>query len=620
MPYQFSNFAYSSDENSEEQGYLDEKITDSLGRPISGRFRQAKLPPEFLYNKFVPEFLQEQEEDDTVKITEIATIFGRECAARGIFSKKDETPITREQIELLAKQLASAHGLLRVGTSATKAPVTIKKATVKTLGPIPHNTEIELKSKVILQNDIVPRQAAGEESNPAGLQTRYVALRILVTMGPAPIAENKNLTTVEVQLLIRYLSKGGTQSFSKSREFKIQKFTDSRAIDRGSLVGINTSGERSEISPPEGVLVPEHFQGKSLLSSDEAEGLKPEVGTVRKFFRVIGSIFQLARNILIAPFRAHPTKSRIDRLQATLDRANLWLGIPKEGYEVKKWNGLRLFLQETGDSTPIPVPVDRVTKLIAGTAEGGWDALAMWIHNLAQDSPSYEGSQLVTNEDIRASVALLDVWKLGITNYFFDSTAGDRYLKRVTEILSRNTRKDDLLVRYYGGDEFVIVFTPMKVIDLHKKLAKIKSDVAEDPELLEIFQQQKNFLRNRYELVEDVASFEELYELISTNKDLEPYFSQETLQAAQLNWNGFKNNLARDRDEFSKLKPGVTYGATLLWKEDENPIEANGIEFSRASRLRTMEHTVDRANHLMKEMKTTERKACKLNLDKEQMR
>ncbi len=77
------------------------------------------------------------------------------------------------------------------------------------------------------------------------------------------------------------------------------------------------------------------------------------------------------------------------------------------------------------------------------------------------------------------SVAMIDIDQFKIYNDLYGHMAGDRALKRIAELLSNNTYKDDLLVRY-GGEEFVIFMPNLESRDALKAIERIRRAVEDE--------------------------------------------------------------------------------------------------------------------------------------------
>ena len=77
------------------------------------------------------------------------------------------------------------------------------------------------------------------------------------------------------------------------------------------------------------------------------------------------------------------------------------------------------------------------------------------------------------------SIAMIDIDQFKIYNDLYGHSAGDIALKKIAEILSETTRKNDLIVRY-GGEEFVIFYPNIEGKAALKEIDKIREKVEED--------------------------------------------------------------------------------------------------------------------------------------------
>ncbi|WP_432402010.1 diguanylate cyclase [Wukongibacter sp. M2B1] len=73
-------------------------------------------------------------------------------------------------------------------------------------------------------------------------------------------------------------------------------------------------------------------------------------------------------------------------------------------------------------------------------------------------------------------LVIFDLNGMKTVNDTYGHLAGDEYLRQFANKLKNNIRKSDLLARY-GGDEFIAVFSDMKLIDLKKKLENINNEI-----------------------------------------------------------------------------------------------------------------------------------------------
>jgi len=77
------------------------------------------------------------------------------------------------------------------------------------------------------------------------------------------------------------------------------------------------------------------------------------------------------------------------------------------------------------------------------------------------------------------SIAMIDLDQFKIYNDLYGHLAGDKALKRIAELLTANTTKDDLVVRY-GGEEFVIFIPNTNGTGALKEIEKIRRSVEEE--------------------------------------------------------------------------------------------------------------------------------------------
>jgi diguanylate cyclase (GGDEF)-like protein len=79
------------------------------------------------------------------------------------------------------------------------------------------------------------------------------------------------------------------------------------------------------------------------------------------------------------------------------------------------------------------------------------------------------------------TLAFIDIDNLKAINDTRGHTAGDQTLIEIANILKKNLRSYDLIVRY-GGDEFVCSLTGMTIADAAERVAQITAALAEAPE------------------------------------------------------------------------------------------------------------------------------------------
>ena len=65
-------------------------------------------------------------------------------------------------------------------------------------------------------------------------------------------------------------------------------------------------------------------------------------------------------------------------------------------------------------------------------------------------------SELCKRYGLPISVIFVDADNLKMVNDIYGHKAGDRYLLKIVEVIQKNIRNADLLIRW-GGDEFVII-------------------------------------------------------------------------------------------------------------------------------------------------------------------
>lgn len=92
-----------------------------------------------------------------------------------------------------------------------------------------------------------------------------------------------------------------------------------------------------------------------------------------------------------------------------------------------------------------------------------------------------EIKRLDTPRQLPVSVIMGDINGLKLTNDVFGHRAGDLLLKKATEVIKKNCRREDIIARW-GGDEFVILLprTDLKVAE--EIVRRIKNECALDSE------------------------------------------------------------------------------------------------------------------------------------------
>ena len=85
--------------------------------------------------------------------------------------------------------------------------------------------------------------------------------------------------------------------------------------------------------------------------------------------------------------------------------------------------------------------------------------------------------------NINFTLMMLDIDKFKAINDNYGHKQGDKILKATAKVLKQSIRKYEKVYRTYNGDEFVIIFSHTKNIDLavkriKKNLAKIKVEIS----------------------------------------------------------------------------------------------------------------------------------------------
>lgn len=74
------------------------------------------------------------------------------------------------------------------------------------------------------------------------------------------------------------------------------------------------------------------------------------------------------------------------------------------------------------------------------------------------------------------TICFIDVNDLKLVNDKYGHRAGDEYLKKITELISRNIRDNDFIFRL-GGDEFLVVFKNCNRIGANRVISRINKDI-----------------------------------------------------------------------------------------------------------------------------------------------
>ncbi|MBN1628014.1 MAG: GGDEF domain-containing protein, partial [Deltaproteobacteria bacterium] len=77
------------------------------------------------------------------------------------------------------------------------------------------------------------------------------------------------------------------------------------------------------------------------------------------------------------------------------------------------------------------------------------------------------------------SVIMADIDNFKAINYTYGHQTGDRVLKKIAAVLSKNLRKNDCLARY-GGEEFIFVLPQTDLIDAYNTAERVIAEVRKE--------------------------------------------------------------------------------------------------------------------------------------------